>query len=208
MGHPDAHLSAFASATQIYPSNSPSGSAGSGSPPHSSHTTTHSDFQLNPISANDEHEANEASAARRIRILDVARLALTLLTIAAAAAVVGCEAHTLSVYNATQLDDGFFLPPLWPSDFDLRPSQGLLVGGAVAALTGLVYVGLGVGPVVSDGRCLSNTSGSLADISCLILAYTSQATCDPSLDIAVDHWTCRVDFRGRVFVVYHLARGL
>jgi hypothetical protein len=84
-----------------------------------------------------------------MRILDVARLALMVLAIGAAAAVVGCEAHTLRLYKATRLDDGFFLPPLWPRDFDLRPTQGLMVGGAVAALAGLVYLLCGFVPVVS-----------------------------------------------------------
>lgn len=84
-----------------------------------------------------------------MRILDIARLSLTVLGIAAAAAVVGCHAHTLHVYNSTRLDDAFFLPPLWPGEFDLRPTVGLLVGGAVVVLAGLIYILLGIVPVVS-----------------------------------------------------------
>ena len=144
MGRADAHISA--SATQIYPCPSES-------PPHSSHTT-HSD-QLRPVAAGSEHEFEDnGDSVRRIRFLDISRLALTVLGIGAVIVVVGCEAHSLSVYKSTRLDNGFFLPTLWPENLDLRPTQGIIVGGAVAALMGLVYVVIGVVPVVS--YCLSS----------------------------------------------------
>lgn len=146
-----SHLSA--SATQIYPpsssqSHSPSVSV---SPPRSSHTTDPEGLHPEPLSTSDEHDRSnyDDTRARRIRILDVARLALTVFGVAAAAAVVGCEAHTLSVYNFTRLDEEFFLPPLWPAGLDLRPSHGMVVGGSMAVLMGLVYVLVGVVPVVS-----------------------------------------------------------
>lgn len=138
----DAHLSA--SASQIYPPPPQSKKS------HSKSSSAHSSFHLNPISpTSDELHEPDAASSRRIRILDVARLGLTVLSIAIAATVVGCHAHTLNVYNITRLDDGFWLPPMWPREFDLRPTQGMVVGGAVAALVGLVYVLVGVVPVVS-----------------------------------------------------------
>ncbi len=140
----DSHLSA--SASQIYPSASPP------PPPRHSASTAHSHsdtFQLNPVSPSSNEDESGHATARRIRVLNFGRLALTVLSIAVAAAVVGCEAHGLNVYNLTRLNDGFFLPPLWPRGLDLRPTQGMVVGGAVAALAGLVYVLVGVVPVVS-----------------------------------------------------------
>jgi hypothetical protein len=137
MGRKDDHLSA--SATQIYPPQA--------SPAQSS-SETHSDLHLNPAFEND-HEVDYDGSTRRVRSLDLARLVLMVLSIAIAAAAVGCEAHTLNVYNTTRLDAEFFLPPLWPKNFDLRPTQGMVVGGAVAALVGLVYVLVGVVPLVS-----------------------------------------------------------
>lgn len=134
MGNRDAHLSA----TKIYPSPSP--------PPSSRPSSAHVDLTTQP-----SHDRLPHPSFSRARILDLARLALTALGIGAAAAVVGCEAHGLSVYRSiARLDERFFLPSLWPANgFDLRPTLGLVVGGAVAAGTGLVYVLIGVVPVVS-----------------------------------------------------------
>ncbi len=148
MARSSAHISA--SATQIYP---PPPTSSSNSPTHTSpvsQTTTAntSGYNLNTFSPTEQDSSIRKAYARRIRILDVTRLAITVLSIAAAAAVVGCEAHTLSVYNATNLDEAFFLPAIWPRDFDLRPTQGLVVGGAIALLMGLLYVLVGVLPVV------------------------------------------------------------
>src|SRR5947209_8296770 len=100
MGPNPSQLSA--SATQIYPSSrthsnshSHSQSQSPSSPPHSS--STHSDFQLNPLPNDDHHDHVPSGHGRRLQILNFTRLALTVLAVAAGAAVVGCETHVLSV---------------------------------------------------------------------------------------------------------------
>lgn len=153
MGRAD-HLSASASATQIYPSASPANSH-SNSPlrsslPSSGSVNSRTNDQVGAVvNASDDHR-KAANYCRLVRVLDVARLLLTVLCIGAAAAVVGCTGHSLHVYNTTRLSDGFSIPPLWPENFDPRTMQAMIVGGAVVVLVGLVYLLLGIVPVVSS----------------------------------------------------------
>ena len=89
---------------------------------------------------------------RRLRLLNLARLGLATLVVGAAAAVVGCEAHAIGFYKTSGLSgegwDGV-VPPMWPAGLDLRPAQALVVGGSVVLLVGLVYMLVGVVPLVS-----------------------------------------------------------
>jgi hypothetical protein len=168
MGRTNPHLSA--SATQIYPtqpamtsssspsSSPPSSNYASRSSPSSIHHLTHDYSPSSPYTDTAGARNTTTSAATTgpgrpkahwIRILDLARLILTLLAIAAAAAVVGCSAHTLRVYNAMTLADGFAIPALWPGSLDLRPTKAELVGGAVVLSVAMLYVLVGVVPVVS-----------------------------------------------------------
>jgi hypothetical protein len=91
--------------------------------------------------------------SRAIRLLNIAQLVLTLLAVAAAAAVIGCEAHALSVYKSTRLNEGFlgYLPPLWPvgADLDVRVTEVVVVCGCVVVLVGILGVVVGVVPLVS-----------------------------------------------------------
>jgi hypothetical protein len=212
MGRDSAHLSA--SATQIYPSSSHSHSHSNSpshppslSPPRSSAAHSRSELQLNPVSPSSS--GHSSKQPRWIRALDVARLALTVLIIGAAAAAVGCEAHALSVYNASRLYDGWALPGLWPLDFDLRPTQGMIVGGAIVLLMGLTYVGLGVVPLVSNNCARScGVSGRRLTWRCCFTAPTFQTAGSPSLDFPCARWTRWCCFRDCVHNVCQHAAGL
>ena len=90
----------------------------------------------------------ESPAFRRIHMVHNCRIALSVLLLGAGAAIVGCEAHTLHSYNSTHLSDEWFLP-LWPQYFDLRPTIGIMIGGAVVAATSLACLVCEVMPCVS-----------------------------------------------------------
>jgi hypothetical protein len=59
------------------------------------------------------------------RILDSVRLGLTLLALLSSIVIVGTSSHTLGTFQSTHLGDEFLLP-LWPADFDLRPTTALV----------------------------------------------------------------------------------
>ena len=84
---------------------------------------------------------------RKFRLLHWLRLALSLLLVAAGAAIVGCEAHALHAYNDTHLSTQWYLP-LWPSTLDVRPSVAVLGGGALVVLFNLMYLVVAIIPSV------------------------------------------------------------
>jgi hypothetical protein len=71
--------------------------------------------------------------------LCVSRIAVSILLVAAGAAIVGCEGHALQNFNATNLGAQFFLP-LWPQDLDLTPTITILVVGGVILTFNLIYL--------------------------------------------------------------------
>ncbi|KAI5867959.1 hypothetical protein GGS23DRAFT_4824 [Durotheca rogersii] len=68
--------------------------------------------------------------ARRIRLVDSARVGLTGLALLCGLTILGTSADTLAVYRATRLSTDFHLP-LWPDRFDLRPTVALVVDSAI-----------------------------------------------------------------------------
>ncbi|KAI1495762.1 hypothetical protein F5X99DRAFT_414793 [Biscogniauxia marginata] len=67
---------------------------------------------------------------RKIHLIDNIRVGLTGFALLCGFTVLGTSSDTLAVYNATNLSGDFHLP-LWPDQFDLRPTIALVVGSAV-----------------------------------------------------------------------------
>jgi hypothetical protein len=71
--------------------------------------------------------------------LCVSRIAVSVLLVAASAAIVGCEGHALRNFNVTNLGAQFFLP-LWPQQLDLTPTITILAVGGVILTFNLIYL--------------------------------------------------------------------
>lgn len=88
----------------------------------------------NELSSSDfEIDNNELRAHSRVRMVSVVhsvRVGMTVLALVAGITILGLSADTLSVYNATHLPADFLLP-LWPENFDLRPTTALVAGSAI-----------------------------------------------------------------------------
>jgi hypothetical protein len=97
------------------------------------------DDTARPPSPIPEKNFADAREQREARLLHWGRTTLSVVLLAAGAAITASEAHALYGYNSTHLSDEWFLP-LWPQHFDLRPTIALLSAGAVIALTSLVYL--------------------------------------------------------------------
>ena len=74
---------------------------------------------------------------RLYRLMDSARLALTVLGLAAGLTILGVSADAIAVYHATYVPEDWFLQ-LWPSYLDMRPTVALVVGGALVVVASLV----------------------------------------------------------------------
>jgi hypothetical protein len=71
---------------------------------------------------------------RSIHLVDSIRTGLSSLALLCGLAILGFSADTIAVYDATHVSQAFDLP-LWPDNFDLRPSVALVVCSAFVVLT-------------------------------------------------------------------------
>jgi len=66
------------------------------------------------------------------RVVESAGTGLTILALLAAITIVVTAADALAVYNTTSLpSDHAYLLPLWPADFNMRPSVALVTCGSI-----------------------------------------------------------------------------
>lgn len=84
-----------------------------------------SDYEIDP---------QHAAALKTIRLLDAARVGLTMLGLLFGLTILGTSADVISVYHSTHIPG----MPLWPSEFDLRPAVALVVGSVIIVLASVV----------------------------------------------------------------------
>lgn len=84
---------------------------------------------------------------RIYRLIDSARLGLTVLGLAAALTILGVSADALAVFHATYVPEDWLLQ-LWPANFDMRPTVALVVGSALVIGANLVSLIAGKLPTV------------------------------------------------------------
>lgn len=68
--------------------------------------------------------------ARVFRILDGTRIGLTMLALCVGIVVLGVSASAVDTYRDTHLPQEFMLP-LWPEDFNLRPTVAMVACGSI-----------------------------------------------------------------------------
>jgi hypothetical protein len=101
-----------------------------GSESESKNQANASDFEV------DSQDLHLQSRLKMVRRLDSARVGLTLVALLAGITILGVSADALAEYNATHLP-GDFLLPLWPDQFDLRPTVALVVGSTIVTVTNI-----------------------------------------------------------------------
>jgi hypothetical protein len=70
---------------------------------------------------------------KMVRVAESVGMGLTVLALLAAITIVVTAADALAVYNSTSLP-GEYLLPLWPADFNMRPSVALVASGSIIIL--------------------------------------------------------------------------
>lgn len=86
-----------------------------------------SDFEV------ESHDLALHPKLKTLHLIDGARTALTAVGLLAAITVLGVSADGLAVYEATHLPPEFNLP-LWPKNFNIGPTIGLVVCSAIVIL--------------------------------------------------------------------------
>lgn len=133
---------------------------------------------LTTYSEVDPQDLHYQKHLKKVRLVDAARVGLTLLALLCGFTVLGTSADTLAAYNSTHLSGDFHLP-LWPDQFDLRPTIALVVGSCIVVLANVVSL------LFSKVQVVSSNSHA----TCLTYAKNSLAT-QPEDSPYVSHFCC------------------
>ncbi len=91
-----------------------------------------SDFEV------DSQDLHYQSKVRSLRMIDGARVGLTVLALLMGLTVLGVSWNAISVYNRTRVSSDILSLALWPDDFSLQPTVALVIGGVIVLLTNIV----------------------------------------------------------------------
>jgi hypothetical protein len=132
-----------------------------------------------------------------IRVCDNIRVGLTGLALLCSLTILGTAGHTLAVYDSTHLGQEYRLP-LWPAEFNHRPTIALVVGSSVVVLINIVSL------VFSKVQTLRNRStihtpltlavpflGFVAVMVAMIFFYAVNAS---STVDTIQSWSCQWGF--------------
>ncbi|KAK7935409.1 hypothetical protein PG985_000904 [Apiospora marii] len=131
---------------------------------------------------------------KSIRLVDSARVGLTALALLCGLTILGTSGDALMVYNTTSVSPDFQLP-LWPRQFDLRPSVALVVGSAIVVLTNIVSLVFSKVKMLRNGTALHTPLtfaapfvGFVAVMISMIFFYAVNAS--TTVD-TVQSWSCQ-----------------
>ncbi|KAG5979819.1 hypothetical protein E4U55_004729 [Claviceps digitariae] len=142
----------------------------------------------------DHHGLQTHPKVRLASTVHSVRVAVTILALFAGIITLGLSADTLAVYNATHLPADYLLP-LWPENFDLRPTHALVAGsGIVTTMNALSLFASNTRSV--RGRSVLHSSLSMtvpvvafaASLVAVVLFYTVNAS---TIDETYQSWVCR-----------------
>ncbi|KAK4043965.1 hypothetical protein C8A01DRAFT_31838 [Parachaetomium inaequale] len=85
----------------------------------------------------DSQDLHLQSKMRTARMVDSARVGTTVLALLIGLTVLGISANTLRVYQDTHVAHEFMLP-LWPDEFNIRPTVSLVVGSVIVFVANVV----------------------------------------------------------------------
>ena len=87
----------------------------------------------------DSQDLHLQSKMRTASVVDSARAGTTVLALLMGLTVLGISANTLRVYQDTHVAHEFMLP-LWPDDFNIRPTVSLVIGSVIVLVANLIAV--------------------------------------------------------------------
>lgn len=147
-----------------------------------------SDFEV------DSHDLPLQSKIKTLGLLDTVRTALTAVTLLSAVSILAVSADALSVYQATHLPNDFLLP-LWPTDFNIRPTLALVICSAIVVVTSGVSLGFGRIKSLGDKAALNAIAilvptaiSFIAALIAISFFYTVNASTEVD---TVQSWSCQ-----------------
>ncbi|KAF4987511.1 hypothetical protein FGRMN_10326 [Fusarium graminum] len=131
---------------------------------------------------------------RLYRLIDSARLSLTILGLAAGLTILGVSANALTVYNATYVPQDWLLQ-LWPANFDVRPTVALVVGSALVVVANLISLLASKIPAARGNAAVKAavafTPPAIALMAAIIAMSFFYGVNASMTDDSLQSWTCR-----------------
>lgn len=148
-------------------------------------TASSSDFEVDP------RDVAYQGHVKSIRLADSVRVGLTALALLCGLTILGTSSDALMVYNTTNVSH----LPLWPQQFDLRPSVALVVGSVIVVLTNIVSLVFSKVKMLRNGTALHTPLtfaapfvGFVAVMIAMIFFYAVNAS--TTVD-TVQSWSCQ-----------------
>ncbi|KAG6007456.1 hypothetical protein E4U54_008838 [Claviceps lovelessii] len=152
------------------------------------HEISSSDFE------GDHHELQTHPNIRLANAVHSIRVTGTILALLAGIVTLSLSADTLAVYNTTHLPPDYLLP-LWPENFDLRPTHALVAGGGiVTAMNALSLFASNTQSIRRRSMVHASVSMTVpvvafvASLVAVVLFYTINAS---TIDETYQSWVCR-----------------
>lgn len=149
---------------------------------------SNSDFEV------DSRDGHLQSKLKTIRLIDGVRVGITVLALLFGITILGVSADALSVYKSTSVPSSYLLP-LWPEEFDLRPTIALVIGATFVMVCNIASLASSKVPTLRN-KVMVHTSvmfaaplvGFIAALIAVIFFYSVNAS--PTSDSLLS-WTCR-----------------
>ncbi|KAH7313333.1 hypothetical protein B0I35DRAFT_270495 [Stachybotrys elegans] len=128
---------------------------------------------------------------RTIAILDSSRVFATALALAASVTVLGLSADALAVYSRTHVPAEFLLP-LWPQNFDIRPTHALIATSVIVMVTSLASLAVSKTSSLRAGFHTSiNMAAPLIGFIVSLISMAFYYGVNASSTHTFQSWTCR-----------------
>ncbi|KAL2258125.1 hypothetical protein VTK26DRAFT_8688 [Humicola hyalothermophila] len=141
-----------------------------------------------------EEDLHLQSKMRTIHTVDAARAGTTMLALLMGLSALAVSGNTLRVYNETHVPREYLLP-LWPDDFNIRPTVALVIGSAIVLVSNMVALScsqvrsLRTNTFLHTSTVLASPLVGLA-AALVAVAFYYAVNASDSADTIVS-WTCR-----------------
>lgn len=147
-----------------------------------------SDFEV------DSDDFHYQSKLKVLKTLESVRTALSIVALLTGITILGVSADALAVYKSTHIGQDFHLP-LWPDNFNVRPTVALVVGSAIVVVANAVGLLFGKVKVLRDRSVVLTTATFAAPMVALIasviaMTYFYAVNASDEVD-TVQSWSCR-----------------
>jgi len=148
----------------------------------------------NDSSEFETREDGERLPSRSMRLVESARLGLSVLTLLMGISILSTSADAIAVFNKTHVSEDFLLP-LWPFNFNLGPSIAIVTGGAVIVVSSAIAILAGRIPVIRSKALIHSILSLVAPTAGLIAAIVATSffyavNSSDTVD-SLQSWSCR-----------------